>query len=454
MTSTPAAMPTASGHNGGLRRELGLVDATMINAGTMIASGIFIVPAAIVAGLGSSMPSILVWVIGGLVSMAGALCVAELGAAMPDAGGQYVYLARAYGPVVGFLYGWGAFLVINTASIAAIAVGFATYLGFFVPLGETGVKLVAVASIIGLTVLNCFGIKVGAVTQNVLTFLKIGALAAIVLLGFGLSGGSAANLSPMWPEGGIRTVALGIGPALVAVLWTFDGWIESSYVGGEIRNPGRNLPLSIILSVVIVATLYVAVVATYTWLLSPARMAGSSLVASDAMTVVVGAGGAAFVAIAILVSTLGANNGIVFTSARIPYAMAEEGLFFRWASRLHPATRSPVITLVVQCAMAVALTMTGSYVQLATYVVFVSFLFYALSAAAVIVLRRRAPALERPYRAWGYPLTPLLFIGFALYLVIDTIIQTPRDSAIGAGILAAGLPAYWFWRRSASPARR
>jgi APA family basic amino acid/polyamine antiporter len=354
--------------------------------------------------------------------------------------------------VVGFLYGWGAFLVINTASIAAIAVGFATYVGFFIPLGGLGVKLVAVASILVLTVINCFGLRVGAFTQNVLTILKIGALAAIVLLGFGLSGGSAANFIPLWPEGGIRTLGLAIGPALVAVLWAYDGWIESGYVGGEIRNPGRNLPLSIILSVAIVAMLYVTVVAAYTWLLSPARMAGSSLVASDAMMMVAGAGGATFVVVAILVSTLGANNGIVFTSARIPYAMAEEGMFFRWASRLHPTTRSPVITLVVQGGAAVALTMTGSYVQLATYVVFVSFLFYGLSAAAVIVLRRREPAMERPYRAWGYPLTPLLFIGFALYLVIDTIVQTPRDSAIGAGILAAGLPAYWYWRRVARSA--
>jgi APA family basic amino acid/polyamine antiporter len=440
--------PTGEGH--GLRRELGLFDATMINAGTMIASAIFIVPSAIAAGLGATMPSLLVWVIGGLVSMAGALCVAELGAAMPQAGGQYVYLQRAYGPVVGFLYGWAAFLVINTASIAAIAVGFATYVGFFVPLGGLGIKLVAVVSIVLLTLLNCLGLRVGATTQNILTSLKIAALAAIVVLGFGLAGGSAANFSPAWPSGGPGSLAAGIGPALVAVLWAYDGWIESSYVGSEVRDPGRILPLSIILSVALVAVLYVVVVAAYTWLLPLDRVAGSALVASDAMTVVVGAGGAAFVAVAILVSTLGANNGIVFTSARIPYAMAEEGLFFGWASRLHPKTRSPVITLLVQGGVAVALTMTGSYVQLATYVVFVSFLFYGLSAAAVLVLRRRAPAMARPYRAWGYPVTPLLFIGFALYLVIDTIVQTPRDSAIGAGIVAAGLPAYWYWRRSAA----
>ncbi|HSR14684.1 MAG TPA: amino acid permease [Gemmatimonadales bacterium] len=442
-------MASPPGEGSGLRRELGLFDATMINAGTMIASAIFIVPSAIAAGLGATGPSLLVWVIGGLVSMAGALCVAELGAAMPEAGGQYVYLQRAYGPAVGFLYGWGAFLVINTASIAAIAVGFATYVGFFTPLGDLGVTLVAVASIVLLTVINCFGLRVGATTQNILTSLKIGALVAIVVLGFGLSGGSAANFTPAWPPGGTAALTAGLGPALVAVLWAYDGWIESSYVGGEVRDPGRVLPLSIVLSVVLVAVLYVVVVAAYTWLLPAERLAASPLVASDAMTVVVGSAGAGFVAAAILVSTLGANNGIVFTSVRIPYAMAEEGLFFRWAARLNPRTRSPVLTLLVQGGVAIALTLTGSYVQLATYVVFVSFLFYALSAAAVIVLRRREPHMPRPYRAWGYPVTPLLFIGFALYLVLDTIVHTPRDSAIGAGLLAAGLPAYWYWRRTA-----
>jgi APA family basic amino acid/polyamine antiporter len=420
----------------------------MINVGTMVASAIFIVPSAIAAGFLASVPSILVWVIGGMVSMAGALCMAELGAAMPDAGGQYVYLQRAYSPAVGFLYGWAAFLVINTASIAAVAVGFATYLQFFVPLSGNGIKAVASVSILALTAINCLGLRVGATTQNVLTVLKMGSLGAIVLLGLLLHGGSMSNWLPLMPSGGMVSVAVAIGPALVAVLWAYDGWIESTYVGSEIRRPERNLPLSIVLSVVIVTALYVLVVGAYTYLLSPAKMAASPLVASDAMKVVIGAGGAAFVAAAILIATLGANNGMIFTSARIPYAMARNRLFFAWAARLHPVFRSPVITLLVQGGVAVALTMTGSYVQLSTYVVFVSFLFYALSAAAVIVLRFRAPSLIRPYRAWGYPFTPILFIAFAMYLVIDTIVQTPRDSAVGAAIVAAGLPAYWYWKKA------
>ncbi|HEX9754210.1 MAG TPA: amino acid permease [Gemmatimonadales bacterium] len=431
----------------GLRRELGLFDATMINAGTIIASAIFIVPSFLAATLGSSIPMLLAWVAGGLVSICGALCVAELGAAMPQAGGQYVYLGRAYHPVLGFLYGWSAFFVINTASIAAIAVGFATYAGFFVRLSAGGIQAVAVASIVALSLLNCLGLRVGAFTQNLLTSIKIGALLAIVGLAVALPGGSAENLSPLWPAGDTTALAAKVGPALVAVLWAYDGWIESTYVGGEIKNPGRNLPLSIVWSTLLVMVLYVLVNAAYLYLLAPARIAASPLVASDAMQVVLGAGGATFIAAAILVSTLGANNGIVFTSARIPYAMAEEGLFFRWARYLHPRFNTPVPLLLLQMGAAVALTLTGSYVQLATYVVFVSFLFYGLSAGAVLLLRRREPMMGRPYRAWGYPVTPIVFILFALYLVADTIVHTPRESAIGAGIVLVGLPAYWLWRR-------
>ena len=439
-------MPPSSGE---LKRELGLFDAVMINAGTMIGSGIFIVPGAIAAGFLASGPSLLVWVVGGFVSICGALCVAELGGAMPEAGGQFVYLQRAFGPLAGFLYGWGAFLVINTASIAAIAVGFASYLGVFLPHSPSEIKLVAVVSIVLLTLLNCLGVKVGAVTQNILTTLKIGALVAIPVLALVLSGGTLSNLTPLWPDDP-STVLMAFGPAMVAVLWTFDGWIESTYVGSEIKAPERNLPLSIILSTILIILLYVIVNAAYLYILSPETVAGSDLVASDAMRVVLGASGGLFIAAAILVATLGANNGIVFTSARIPYAMAKDGLFFAWGARVHQKFRTPVLALLAQMLIAIALTMTGSYIQLATYVVFVSFLFYALSAAAVITLRFREPDLERPYRTWGYPITPLIFIAFALYLVGDTILQTPRESAIGVGILVAGIPAYVYWSRSKS----
>lgn len=432
-----------------LKRELGLLDTTMLNVGTMIASAIFIVPATVAAQVPGSALMILVWVVGGAVSLLGALSVAELGAAYPEAGGQYAYLREAYGPMWGFLYGWANFAVINPASIAAIAVGFASYLGFFVPLSPLAIQGIAVLSIAMLTVLNCLGVRPGATTQNVLTFLKMGALGALIVTAFLLPGGSADNFQPLWPPGPAGGWIGSFGVAMVAVLWAYDGWIETTYVGSEIKDPGKNLPRSIILSTLIVIAFYVLASVAYSYVLSPARMAGSTLVASDAAQVTLGAVGAGLVAVAILVSTLGANNGIILTAARIPYAMARGGLFFRSQGVVHPRFATPVVALLTQGAIASALALTGRYDQLATYVVFASFVFYALSAGAVIWLRRTAPQVARPYHTWGYPVTPLVFIAFALWLVSNTILESPRESAVGAGLILLGLPGYWYWRRSA-----
>ena len=439
-----------------LKRELNLLDAIMINVGTMIASAIFIVPATVAAAVQGTAMMTLVWVIGGIVSLLGALSIAELAAAYPEAGGQYAYLREAYGTVWAFLYGWANFAVINTASIAAIAVGFARYIGFFTstPLSETAIRIIAILSIIGLTLLNCRGVRLGATTQNVLTTLKIGALVALIAASFDLTGGSASHLQPLWPTGTVGQFIGPFGVAMVAVLWAYDGWIETTYVGSEIMNPGRNLPRSIILSTVIVIALYVLASVAYSWVLSPAGMSGSALVASDAAKVTMGAIGATFVVVAILISTLGANNGIILTAARIPYAMARGGMFFRSQGIVHPRYATPVVALVTQCGVAVALTAFGTYDQLFTYVVFAQFVFYALSAGAVIKLRRSAPLLARPYRTWGYPVTPLVFIGFAIWLVYNTIVETPKDSAIGAGLILLGLPGYWYWKKEDGGGRR
>src|SRR2546427_808191 len=335
-----------------LKRELGLFDAVMINAGPMIASAISLGPAPVAAaGPGMAMMT-LVWVIGGAVSLLGPLSIAELAAAYPEAGGQYAYLREAYGTIWAFLYGWANFAVINTASIAAIAVGFARYIGFFVPLTELAIRVVAVASIIALTLLNCRGVRLGATTQNVLTTLKVGALAAIIITAFALPGGAPSHFQPLWPAG---TPGQWIGPfgiAMVAVLWAYDGWIETTYVGSEIVDPGRNLPRSIIFSTLIVITLYVLASVAYTYVLSPAKMVGSTLVASDAARVTMGAVGASFVVIAILISTLGANNGIVLTAARIPYAMARGGMFFRSQGIVHPRYGTPTVALLTQGVIA------------------------------------------------------------------------------------------------------
>ena len=440
MTSVTAA-PTD------LRRELGLLDATMINVGTMIASAIFIVPATVAALIPGSGAMVLAWVLGGVVSLLGALSIAELSAAYPEAGGQLPYLRAAYGPLWGFLYGWANFLVINPAAIAAIAVGFASYLGFFVPLSPLAIQVVAIASICGLTVLNCLAVRLGATTQNVLTFLKMIAITVLILGAFVLPGGNGANFRPLWPGVPLRQVIGPFGLAMMSVLWAYDGWIETTFVGSEIKNPGRNLPRAIILSSVIVIAFYVSVSVAFSYVLTPLRMGASSLVASDAAQVTMGAAGAAIVAGAIMLSTLGANNGIILTAARIPYAMARGGLFFRSQAYVHPRFGTPTVALVTQGIVGAALTAFGTYDLLFTCVVFAEFLFYALSAGAVIKLRRTAPMVARPYRTWGYPVTPIIFIAFAIWLVYNTIVETPKYSAIGAGLILLGLPGYYYWRR-------
>ena len=305
--------------------------------------------------------------------------------------------------------------------------------------------------------------------QNVLTILKIGGLVGLIVTSFVLPGGSAPHFQPLWPSG---TLGQWIGPfgvAMVGVLWAYDGWIETTYVGSEIIDPGRNLPRSIIFSTLIVIALFTLASIAYVYVLSPAGMAGSELVASDAAKITMGGIGALLVVIVILISTLGANNGIILTAARIPYAMARQGVFFQSQGRVHPRYATPVIALLTQGAVASALTLVPRcivipkildicsprplYDQLATYVVFAQFVFYTLSASAVIRLRRTTPQLPRPYRTWGYPFTPIVFIAFAVWLVYNTIVETPKDSAIGAGIILLGLPGYYYWRRAGAAGR-
>ena len=438
---TSSAAPTD------LKRELGLFDATMINAGTTIASAIFIVPAAVAAAVHGTALMTVVWIVGGIVSLLGALSVAELAAMYPEAGGQYAYLREAYGTVWAFLYGWATFAVINTASIAAIAVGFARYIGFFIPLSELAIRVVAIASIAALTWLNCRGVRLGATTQNIFTSLKIAALVAIIGTSFVLPGGGSSHFQPLWPARAEGSLIGPFGVAMIAVLWAYDGWIESTYVGSEIIDPGKNLPRSIIYSTLMVMALYVLASVAFTYVLSPAVEAKSTLVASDAAKVTMGAFGAALVAAAILISTLGANNGLILTAARIPYAMARGGLFFRSQAYVHPRFGTPTVALVTQGIVGAALTAFGTYDLLFTCVVFAEFLFFALSAGAVIKLRRTAPLVARPYRTWGYPVTPIIFIAFAIWLVYNTIVETPKYSAIGAGLILLGLPGYYYWRR-------
>ena len=431
-----------------LARVLTLLDATMINAGGIIGSGIFMVPATIALLTGSTSLILAVWVFGGLISLFGALSVAELGAAMPRAGGQFVYLNEAYGPAWGYLYGWSCVAVINTASIAAVGVAFSEYLGFFFPLSTMGIKSVAILSVILLTIINILDVKSGAKAQNIFTLLKIGAILGIISLGLVMDGGSAENIQPFYPDRPLPALVGPLGLAMVSVLWTYDGWIFITYVAGEVKNPGRNIPLSLVFCMLIVISIYLLINFVFTYTLGIGAMGTSMLVASDSASIFLGEKGAALVSIIILISLLGANNGFILTSARINYAMARDKLFFQQAAKVHPKFKSPANALVIQALWASVLTFSGTYNQLITYIIFASWIFYAMSCAAVIILRKKRPEMKRPYKTPGYPYIPIIFILFAVFLTFNTILEAPRDAAVGAGIILAGLPLYFYWKKT------
>jgi APA family basic amino acid/polyamine antiporter len=431
-----------------LKRVLSLMDATMINAGGIIGSGIFMVPATVALYTASSSLFFMVWILGGVVSLFGALSVAELGAAMPKAGGQYVFLNEAYGPVWGYLYGWSAVVVINTASMAAVGVAFAEYLKFFYPISNLAVKEIAIFSIILLTIINIVDVKSGARFQNVFTFAKLGAILGVILLGLFLEGGSTQNFSPLFTDRPPLSLIGPLGLAMVAVLWTFDGWIFVTYVAGEVKNPKRNIPLSLILCMVIVVTVYLALNTVLVYVLGFDQMIGSELVMADAASKFIGGKGAAIVTIIILISLIGANNGFILTSARINYAMARDNRFFKQAAIIHPKFQSPANALIIQCIWACILTFSGTFNQLITYIIFASWIFYGMSAGAVIILRKKKPDMERPYQIPFYPWIPIIFILFAIFLTVNTILEAPRDAAIGTGLILAGLPLYYYWKKN------
>jgi APA family basic amino acid/polyamine antiporter len=434
--------PRADG--GPVIRQLGLLDTAALCAGSIIGSGIFFLPAAMAMALPATGPLVGVWLVAGLVSVMGALCLAELGAMFPEQGGLTAYLREAFGPFWGFLYGWAAFALTNTVALAAIAMVFAEYLGVLIPMGAGARMAVGIGAIAGFTLLNSLGVREGANAQNLLTGLKVLLMFGLVGAAFLLPGG-ADNLQPLAlarPEGGF---AAPLAVAFLAALFACDGWINVSFVGGEVRDPGRNLPLAVLWGTGLVVLLYVSVNLAYLWVLGPEGVAGSPLVASEMLARVAGRNAERLVAFVIVVSTLGALNGNLLTSARVPFALAREGRFPAMVGRLG-SRGTPVAALVLQGLWAVALSFTGTYIQLTQWMVYGAFIFYGMGATAVLVLRRRRPAAERPYRVWGYPVTPLLFLAFSVWLVLQTVHDAPKDAAIGTGLILAGVPFYFLFR--------
>jgi len=430
-----------------LRRSLGLLDATMVNVGVIVGSAVFLTASDVARALPHPLLQLGTWVVAALFSLAGALTIAELGASYPQAGGLCVYLREAFGPLWGFLYGWALLVVIQTASIAAVAVAFASYWAHFLPLSPRGAELVAVAAIAALTGVNVLGVREGVWTQNVVTFAKLAVISGLVVLAFAGSAGSPSNLiSPMGP------IALaGLGPALIGPLFAFDGWITTSYIGGEVKQPGRNLPLAALISIAIVTVLYLALNAAYLFVLGSDQVAASPLVTADTARALLGPRGADLAAAMVVIATLGGINGNILGGARVLYAMADAGMFLRAVGRVHPRFGTPAAALIVQGLVSIAFVFTGGFNQLLTNVLFASWLFYALGGLAVFVLRRRHD-LERPYRVWGYPVVPAAFVAFAALLLAATVASAPGDAALGGGLLLTGVPAYLFFRDRARSA--
>jgi len=434
-----------------LPRVLGPLSIVGIVVGTMIGSGIFIVPSSVAADLGSPPLMLAAWAVGGLLSFFGALSLSELGAAFPQAGGMYVYLREAYGPLIAFLFGWTLFLIIDAGSMATLAVAFSSkYLPYFVGLSPAATKAIAVGVIFVLAAVNIRGVTWGALVQNLFTVIKFAAL--IVLIGgvFAFAKGSAAHFTapPSGPAGGAGAGTLGaFGVALVGVLWAFKGWEVSTFSAGEIRNPEKNLPLGIFAGTLIVILLYLGANLAYLYAFPVQDVAKSTRIASDVMAFAVGPAGGTFIALAILFSITGACNGHLLTGPRVYYAMARDGVFFKSVARLHPRFLTPHVSLIAVSLWAALLCVSGTFEQLYTYVVFGLWVFFGLTVGAVMILRRKRPDLPRPYRTWGYPVTPLLFVLAALVLSINSLVAKFGNNVAGLAIILLGIPAFLYWRR-------
>jgi len=452
-----------------LLRVLGPVETLTILIGSVVGSGIFLVPNTIATQVGSFALIIAVWVVSGLLTLFGALSYAELGGMIPQAGGQYAYLREAYGKLPAFLFGWTEFLVIKAGSIAAVAVAFALYLGYFVPatwqpfyhqtihlnigftisIADAGVKSIAIVVILLLSTVNYLGVKFGGWVQNIFTFLKIGALIGLVGSVFLLGHRSENAFVPFWPEHYSSALLSVFGVAMVAALWAYDGWNNTTYVATEVRQPQRNIPLALFIGTGIVIVIYLAANYAYAYVLPIATIANSQLVAADAIETFLGSSGAAIISAAVMVSTFGTVNGMILSGARITYAMAQDKVFFKNMGDIHSRFRTPHVSLAVQGIWSALLTLSGRFDQLFTYVVFAAWLFYAMTTGGVFILRKKWPKVNRPYKTWGYPVVPLLFIFVSIWFVFNTLINDPRDALFGLAIVVLGLPAYFYWNLKA-----
>ena len=429
-----------------LNRTLTLRDLILIVIGTVIGSGIFLVPGAVLRQTGGSVGvALLVWLAAGVLSLLGALTYGEMGAAKPDAGGLYVYLRDALGPLPAFLYGWTMFFVMATGSCATLAVAFTNYLGQFVALPPIAGKAVSVLMIFVVMIINVRGTRQGANVQGVATAIKVAAILVMSVLLIAVGHGFASTPT-LWPAQWSGSLFAGVGLAMIGVLWAYEGWQYVTFSAGETKDPQRIFPLGIGVGTALLIGIYVIANVGYVAALGADGAMKSERIAAESMAALFGPAAGKVIAAIILVSMFSAANGLTLTAPRLFYSMSRDGVFFSKLAEVHPRFNTPAIAIVTSSVWAMVLAASGTFEQLLTYVVFVGWIFYALGALAIFAYRRRDPDLYRPFRTPGYPVTPILFVLSAAAIVINTVVTQPRNVIFAIGLMVLGIPAYYMWR--------
>jgi basic amino acid/polyamine antiporter, APA family len=430
-----------------LSRSLGQRDLILIVIGTVIGSGIFLVPSTVLRQTGGSVPiALAVWVVAGVLSLLGALTYAEMGAAKPEAGGLYVYIRDAFGPLPGFLYGWTAFFVLGSGSVATLAVAFTSYLREFMPVSPVVAKVVPVVIIAIIMAVNVRGVRQGADVQNVSTAIKAGGIVVMSVLLLALGGRATAVPVPSVATPAEVSLWSGVGLAMIGVLWAYEGWQYATFSAGETVNPQRTFPRAMVLGSIVLIAIYLLANAAYLVALGPGGVMASERVAADAVSAVLGPAAGKVIAAIILVSMFSAANGLTLTTPRLYFSMARDRVFFAKFAEVHPRFGTPALAIVVSSVWAMLLAISGTFEQLLTYVVFAGWIFYALGGLAIFVYRRKQPDMPRPFRTPGYPVTPILFVASAVAIVLNTIVSQPGRAAVGIGLMLLGVPAFYLWR--------
>ncbi len=434
-----------------LRKELTLYGLTMVAIGSCIGSGIFLTPSQIAGYLPSPLLILLVWGLGGLITLTGALTFAELGALFPQAGGVYVYLKEAYGDLFGFLYGWAYLVVITSGAIAALCIACARYLSFIIPLGSRGIQVVAVLLIVIVTIINILRVKAGEIFSNVFTGLKLIGIVGIILVGLLIGKASVNPFAFLW-EGSPGSMVAAFGLALIGVLWSYGGWQHASFVAGEAKNAERTVPRAMIVGALVVAAVYLLINVAYLFLLPVKDIVTSGSLAADAVTTVIPFGGV-LIAVIIAISTFGTAGIYTLSSPRIYYAMAKDGLFFKKLAEVHPRFHTPVNAILAQSGWAVVLLLFwGTFEDVITYVVFSDWIFFCLTAISVFVFRVKKKNAERSYKTLGYPVTPLIFILITSLFVVNTLIEKPMHAWAGLILMVIGGLLFAYFKKTYRPA--